>query len=55
MEELEASAPRQAEIVNMRFFFGMTVREIADKLEISVSTVESEWRKARNWLFMQVH
>ena len=51
---LENTWPRQAEIVNMRFFFGMTVPEIAVALGVSESTVEKDWQKARCWLFKQL-
>jgi len=41
---------RQSRIVELRFFGEMTVEEIAHVLNISVSTVEREWRMARAWL-----
>jgi RNA polymerase sigma factor (TIGR02999 family) len=47
LEELD---PRQAEIVEMRFFGGFTVEEIADALEISAATVKREWTLAKLWL-----
>jgi RNA polymerase sigma factor (TIGR02999 family) len=43
--------PRQAQIVELRFFGGMNNDEIAEVLDISVSTVIREWRVARAWLF----
>ncbi|MEM9411829.1 MAG: sigma-70 family RNA polymerase sigma factor, partial [Planctomycetota bacterium] len=54
LDELEELAPRQAEVVQMKFFFGMTMNEIADKLQISLSSVEADWRKARAWLFKEL-
>ena len=48
--ELAALDPRQARIVELRFFVGLEVREIADALEVSISRVEREWRAARAWL-----
>jgi RNA polymerase sigma factor (TIGR02999 family) len=42
---------RQARIVELRFFAGMTVEEIAELLGISSRTVKREWRMARAWLF----
>lgn len=54
MCDLEVLAPRQAEVVNMRFFFGMTMSEIAVQLQVSLSAVESDWRKARAWLFKEL-
>lgn len=41
---------RQADIVAMRFFIGMSAEQIATALEISPSTVQREWRLARAWL-----
>ena len=50
LSELSAIRPRAAQVVDMRFFAGMTVEEIAHVLDASVSTVEREWRFARAWL-----
>jgi RNA polymerase sigma-70 factor, ECF subfamily len=50
LEQLAALHARQARIVELRFFGGCTVPEIADLLGVSVSLVESEFRKARAFL-----
>lgn len=50
LERLAALDPRQARIVELRFFAEMTVEEIAHVMDVSVSTVEREWRMARAWL-----
>ena len=50
LQELEQSAPRQSEIVELRFFAGLRQDEVAAALGISVPTVEREWRKAKLWL-----
>ncbi len=50
LDELEQLNPRQAEVVVQRFFGGFEVREIAEHLGVSVSTVEKDWRIARAWL-----
>ncbi len=42
--------PRQAEIVEMRYFAGLTVEEAAAALGISPRTVKREWEKGRAWL-----
>ena len=42
--------PRKAQVVEMRFFGGMTVEESAEALGVSVSTVEADWRMAKAWL-----
>jgi len=41
---------RQARIVELRFFAGLRVSEVAEILEISPRTVEMDWRMARAWL-----
>ena len=50
LQELEAVDPRAREIVNLRFFVGLTTPETADALGVSVSTVEREWRFLRTFL-----
>ena len=46
--------PRQADVVEMRFFAGLTVEEIAEVLEISPATVKREWATAKAWLRRQM-
>jgi RNA polymerase sigma-70 factor (ECF subfamily) len=50
LQRLATMDPRQSRIVELRFFGGMTVEEIAHVLGVSRSTVEAEWRMARAWL-----
>jgi RNA polymerase sigma factor (TIGR02999 family) len=50
LEQLAKLDPRQARIVEMRFFAGMTAAEVADALSISKATVDREWRIVRAWL-----
>jgi RNA polymerase sigma factor (TIGR02999 family) len=50
LKELEALDPRQAQIVELRFFIGLTVAEIASLMKISVATVKREWATAKIWL-----
>jgi len=42
---------RQARIVELRFFAGMTMEEISEVLRISIRTVKRDWRLARAWLY----
>jgi RNA polymerase sigma factor (TIGR02999 family) len=42
--------PRQGKIVELKFFAGMTIDEIAEVTGISTATIEREWRSARAWL-----
>lgn len=46
--------PQQARIVELRFFGGMTVDDIAALLDVSVSTVERSWRLSRAWLLREL-
>ena len=41
---------RKSKIVEYRYFGGFTVEEVGGILDVSPSTVESEWRLARSWL-----
>ncbi len=50
LEDLGKLDERQAKIVEMKFFGGMTVEEIADQLKVSKRTVESDWTMAKAWL-----
>src|SRR5436309_12449904 len=50
LEELESADARQAQIVELRFFAGLTVDEIASTLEISRATVKRDWATAKLWL-----
>jgi RNA polymerase sigma factor (TIGR02999 family) len=47
---LAALDARQAAIVEMKYFGGLTVEEIAEALKISVSSVQREWTTAKIWL-----
>jgi RNA polymerase sigma factor (TIGR02999 family) len=47
LEQLDA---RQARIVELRFFSGLTVEDTASVLNVSTATVKREWRTARLWL-----
>lgn len=51
---LERLDPRQARIVELRFFAGLTVEETAEVAGISTATVKREWRTARAWLKREI-
>lgn len=42
--------PRQAKIVELRFFGGMTMREISTEVNLGLRTIEKEWAMARAWM-----
>jgi RNA polymerase sigma factor (TIGR02999 family) len=50
IERLAALDPRQAQIVELRFFGGMSIDEIALALDVSKRTVEGDWTHAKVWL-----
>lgn len=50
LTRLAELSERQAKVVEMRFFGGMSVPEVAAALEVSTATVEREWRSSRAWL-----
>lgn len=54
LTELGAANPRQASIVELRYFGGLTVTEIAAELGVSETTVEREWRVARAYLALRL-
>jgi RNA polymerase sigma-70 factor, ECF subfamily len=53
--QLEALDPRKSQIVEMRFFAGLTVDEIAETLDVAVSTVHRDLHLAKVWLFRAIH
>ena len=55
LERLESFDERQAKIVEMRFFGGLSNAEIAEALSISERTVGREWQAARLWLYRELN
>lgn len=55
LTRLAARDERQARIVELRFFGGLTNNDVADVLGVSVRTVEGEWSMARAWLSRELH
>ncbi len=54
LDRLEEVDPRQARIVELKFFGGMTVQEISTMLNVSKRTVESEWTHVKAWLRREI-
>jgi RNA polymerase sigma factor (TIGR02999 family) len=50
LERLAEAYPRQAQVVTLRFFGGLSIPEVVETLGVSDTTVESDWRFARAWL-----
>jgi RNA polymerase sigma factor (TIGR02999 family) len=50
LKNLAEMDPRKSQIVEMKFFGGLTNEEVAEVLKVTSRTVEREWRKAKAWL-----
>ena len=51
LERLAALDQRKSRVVELKFFGGLTIEEIAEVLQVSGATVEREWAFARAWLY----
>lgn len=54
LSELERLDPRRHRVVCLRFFGGLQMTEVARVMDISLSTVEADWRSARAWLAVRL-
>jgi RNA polymerase sigma factor (TIGR02999 family) len=54
LARLAETDPRAYDIVTLRFFGGLSIEQVAELLEISVSTANREWRAARLWLYERI-
>ena len=54
LDELAALDPRKSRLVEMRFFGGLEMEEIAEVLDISRATADRDWRFARRWLYRRM-
>jgi RNA polymerase sigma factor (TIGR02999 family) len=54
LDALAALDERQAQIVELRYFGGLTIAETAEQLGISIATVKRDWESARVWLTSQL-
>jgi RNA polymerase sigma factor (TIGR02999 family) len=55
LDRLAAEDKLKADVVKLRFFVGLTDREVAEALGLSERTVERYWAYAKLWLFRQIH
>ncbi|MFN7937960.1 MAG: ECF-type sigma factor [Bryobacteraceae bacterium] len=55
LDELGAQDERKAKIIEMHFFGGLEFQEIAEALEISLSTVKRDWQFSRAWLYTRLN
>ena len=54
LRRLEAVDPEQATIVELRFYGGLSVEEVAEVLHMSKRTVERHWTMIRAWLRLEL-
>ncbi len=54
LDRFESQDPRSAQLVKLRFFAGMTVKEAARSLGISVATAKKDWVYAKTWLHAEL-
>ncbi len=54
LTRLTAHDPVKAEVVKLRFFAGLTMPEVAQALDISLTTAERYWTYARTWLYAEL-
>lgn len=54
LEKLAEEDVTLARVVSLRYFAGMTIREIAEAMEVSPSTVDRQWACARAWLYREI-
>jgi RNA polymerase sigma factor (TIGR02999 family) len=55
LNELEAMDPRAAQVIELRFFGGLSVEETAEVLDVSPPTVKRDWRAAKAWLYQRLN
>ena len=54
LTQLEMVDPRKSRIVELRFFAGLNIRETALAMDLSQTTIKSEWHVARRWLALRL-
>jgi len=54
LKRLTAIDPRQSRLIELRFFAGLSVEEVAEVLGVSVITVKREWKSAKAWLHREL-
>src|SRR6516164_2784008 len=54
LEALQTVDPRKSRVVEMRYFGGLSIEETAEAMEVSIGTVNRDWRLARSWLIREM-
>ncbi len=55
LQTLEKLEPRQARVVELRFFAGLSLEETAEALKVSLSTVRRDWSLVEAWLYRELN
>ena len=55
LERLATVSERLSQVVECRYFAGLTEEETADALGVNVRTVQRDWVKARSWLYLELN
>jgi RNA polymerase sigma-70 factor, ECF subfamily len=55
LKALASLDPRQSNVVELRFFGGLSLEETAEVLKVSIGTVRRDWSLAKAWLFRELH
>jgi len=54
LDRLAETSPEAAQVVNLRYFTGLTIREVSEAMDVSVRTVNRHWVFAKAWLFKEL-
>jgi RNA polymerase sigma-70 factor, ECF subfamily len=54
LNALAALSPRQSQVIELKFFGGLTIEETAEVLQVSVGTVRRDWSLAQAWLYREL-
>ena len=54
LDKLASHDPRKAELVKLRYYAGLTIREAAEALGIAESTADADWAYAKSWLRVEL-
>ncbi len=54
LRKLDALDSEQARLVELRYFSGLTLQEVADALDLSLATAKRRWTVARAWLYRRL-
>lgn len=55
LNTLASFSHRQAKVVELRYFGGLSIQETSDVLDIAPATVKRDWTVAKTWLYRQLH